>query len=159
MNIKRGLFRLWLVLSVMFVTTVFVFTYSSMKSEFDKSSLLAAIPANDEVMIPVSCYQTRGSLKVDFELATGITEKEPWERCWYELKKFRVLFPEYKDLDDEQLVTKTYIEAKVPLYPARPWQALGWIALIAFGIPLGVLIAGGSLVWALFGFAGQSKAS
>ena len=58
MNIKRGLFRLWLVLSVMFVTTVFVFTYSSMKSEFDKSSLLAAIPANDEVMIPVSCYQT-----------------------------------------------------------------------------------------------------
>ncbi|MCA2410957.1 hypothetical protein GYN07_06890 [Rhizobium leguminosarum bv. viciae 248] len=159
MNIKRGLFRLWLVLSVLFATTVFVFTYNSIKSEFDKSSLLAGIPANAEAMIPVSCYQARGALKVDFELATGETEKKPWERCWYRPKKFRVLFPEYQDIDDEQLVTKTYMEAKVPLYPAHPWQTLGGIALFAFGIPLGFLIVGGSLIWAFSGFAGQSKAS
>ncbi|MBY5837091.1 hypothetical protein J3P71_09375 [Rhizobium leguminosarum] len=159
MNIKRGLFRLWLVLSVMFAIAVFVFTYDSIKREFEKSSLLAEIPANDEEMIPVSCYQTRGTRKVDFELAPGVTEAKPWERCWYGLKKFRALFPEYKDIDDEQLVTKTYLEANVPLYPARPWQALGWITLFAFGIPLGFLIVGGSLVWAFAGFIRQSKAS
>ncbi|CAN7680355.1 hypothetical protein LJR235_005369 [Pararhizobium sp. LjRoot235] len=152
MNIKRGLFRLWLVLSAVFVIVVLTFSFNNVKQEFDKGQLLSEIPENAEAMVPVYCYQTRGAIKADYTLDSGQSEERPWDKCWYGMKKFRALFPEYKDLDEEQLTTQMYTAVKIPLYPARPWETLGGITAFAFGVPLGLLAIGAALAWALSGF-------
>lgn len=153
MNVVRGLFRLWLVLSALFSIAVFLLSYDTIKSEFDKKSALDEIPSNDLIHIPVLCSKTRGSLDVDYFLEIGDTEEQPWQTCWYKLPTFRTLFPEYKDMSAEDLATKTYAEVGRPLTPPRPWQTLAGAAGMAFGFPLVVFIIGSAFVWAVSGFS------
>ncbi|AYM12289.1 hypothetical protein At1D1108_26630 [Agrobacterium tumefaciens] len=153
MNIKRGLFRLWLVLSILFAIAIFAMGYSQIKAEFDKGALLAEILSHDLIHIPVLCAQTRGKLDEDYFLQSGDEVKRPWQTCWYKMPSFRALFPEYKDMSDEDLATKTYEEVGRPLTPPKPWQTLAGFAGLAFGLPLAVLVIGSAFVWAFSGFS------
>ncbi|WP_017993800.1 hypothetical protein [Rhizobium leguminosarum] len=158
MNIKRGLFRLWLVCGLLFAATVMFLGYDRINEEFSKSNLLAEIPANASALIPVSCKDARGALGVDYELDKGVTKTIPGSLCWYMIAKFRTNFPQYADLSDEDIVTKTYADVGVPLYPVHPWRTLLGTIGFAFGVPFVFLVVGGAFVWAFSGFS-RPKAS
>ncbi|MGR9168850.1 hypothetical protein [Rhizobium sp. KDH_Rht_773_N] len=153
MNIKRGLFRLWLVCGLIFAVAIMLFSYEQIAREFQKSNIMVEIPANAKALVPVTCKRARGALGVDYELDTNATTQNPEALCWYDMDKFRRNFPQYFDQTDEEIVSKTYADAGVPLYPAHPWRALLGSLGFAFGVPLFVLIIGSAFVWAFSGFA------
>ncbi|MGR9413693.1 hypothetical protein [Rhizobium leguminosarum] len=160
MNIKRGLFRLWLVLSIMFAGAVGIVTVPGIIADFRSASLQKSM-SNDTLMVPIICDQARGTLKTDYSPEGSQTDVNPFDTCWYELPKFRTLYPEYKDLTDDDLSDRLYEKLNLPINhnPApQPWLTLARAIAFAVGGPLSVLVIGGAFVWAFSGFS-RSKAS
>src|ERR1700733_6200370 len=97
-NVRRGLFRLWVVLSSLWVILTAIISVSPVRAEFAKAasmrSLEAASWTPDE---PVDC-----------SLARGTEFRREGELCWYALPVFRKLYPEYKDLNEQELSEKLY---------------------------------------------------
>jgi hypothetical protein len=161
MNLRRGLFRLWIVGSALFVLAVAFVSYSDIKREF------IAVGLSKFVLLPVLCGDARGVAGEDYTTKAGqspgpwdsYARPNPYDNCWYAISKFRSFYPEYNDLSDNELTRKLYAKIDVELYdrPPNPWATLGVWASIAFGIPLAVLALGSSLVWALSGFATPRK--
>ena len=60
MNWRRGLFRLWIVGTVLFVIAVAFVSYSEIKQQFDDVALMHVLEA-DELAVPVLCADARGS--------------------------------------------------------------------------------------------------
>jgi len=142
-NVRRGLFRLWLVLVVLWAITVGVFSFGDVRDEFGKAASMKRINAAGFVPdVPVDC-----------DLARGTNFRRERNLCWYDLPTFRKLYPEYKDLNDRELSDKLYEKASIPLTPIRPWSVLGERVGLAFGPPLGILAIGWALIWALAGFS------
>lgn len=150
MNLNRGLFRTWLVLSVVFVIGTLAFSFDKLFVEF-KNKYSPWNPPGDAVMlVPTDCRGARG-LKSEFDtaqlnainnakarLATSenkvpevtiqnydyVTSRED-NHCWYELPKFRALFPEYKDIGDKELSGMLYAKAfDRPVPEFSPWKLL-----------------------------------
>lgn len=71
-------------------------------------------------------------------LRHGLSKNEG--RCWYEIPKFRKMFPEYRELNDEELSDRLYEKAGIEITPARPWTLVVAAAAIAIGVPVAVLI-------------------
>ena len=151
MNIRRGTFRLWVILSVLFVIGVAAFSYSDIHTEFRK----ADTDWNAELakyggisLVPADCEKTRGILGTDYTRdADGV--------CWYEFSKLRSLYPEYKDIRDKELDKRLYAKAGKPLVVFHPWAKIAKAAAIAVGAPLAILDLGYALFWALAGFKHQ----
>jgi len=139
-NIRRGLFRLWVVASLLFLIWLGWLSYDEIRSEFKYASL----------GLPADCGKARGSSGKDYEEDGGL--------CWYDQSKFRKLFPEYKDLSDEDLSDKLYAGTGLPHRPARPWAKLLGTLGFATGVPLAALALGWSLIWALSGFCRSGTA-
>src|SRR5262249_13897213 len=163
MNWRRGLFRLWIVGTALFVLAVAFISYSEIKTQFDTTALLRYVEAHDELLVPTLCGQARGDAGVDYSTVRKppnyfdkFDKPNSFDTCWYAISKFRPLYPAYNDLSDKELSRRLYAERGVPLRePPNPWVTLGVWASIAFGIPLAVLALGSSLVWALSGFAAK----
>ena len=146
MNWRRGLLRLWIVGSVLFVIAVAFVGYSEIKQQFDEADW---VDVNGDREVPQLCGDARGVAGVDY------TERGQRETtCWYAMSKFRPLYPEYNNLSDEELSRKLYDYAD-PWFRHVPWATLETWASIALGIPLAVLVLGASLVWAFSGFAAK----
>jgi hypothetical protein len=147
MNIRRGTFRLWLVLSAMFIIALAVIEFPSVRDEFRK------VQSEKELsdkwgwaeLVPADCKIARGKLDTDYT-------RDKDDLCWYEMPKFRALYPEYKGLKDDDLSRRLYAKAGQPLTEPHPWIKLAKVAAAAFGVPLGILILGASLFWAFAGF-------
>jgi hypothetical protein len=158
MNWRRGLFRLWIVGSALFVIAVAFVSYSEIKKQFDAAAALHPPPQGFEIEVPQLCGDARGVAGTDYTTKQGqnpgpwdtYAKPNPFDNCWYMISKFRPLYPEYKDLSDNELVQKLY-----GIHVPNPWATLGMWASIAFGIPLAVLALGASLVWAFSGFAAK----
>jgi hypothetical protein len=106
------------------------------------------------LLVPVLCKDARGTAKVDYEPPEG-----PWTaytaaagQCWYKIDALRRLYPEYKDLSENDVSDRLYKKAGIVLDPARPWSTLGSAVLVALGIPAFLLLLGMALGWALSGF-------
>ena len=176
MNLRRGLFRVWLVLSALFIIAVFAFSYDSLYQEF-KNKYFVWKPETFTLLLPTDCSDARGKKSaynmqqenalIDAQAKRDKAEGTKSEKmvfdydyttsrddsfCWYELPKFRALFPEYKDLDDGTLGDKLYDKAGIPIKHYTPWMLLFKTLIFAIGIPLFVLVLGKSLLWAGTGF-------
>jgi hypothetical protein len=153
MNWRRGLFRLWIVGSALFVIAVAVFSYSDIEAQFNA----APPPQGFEIVVPQLCKDARGDAGTDYTTQKGqnpgpwdkYAKPNPYDDCWYTMSKFRPLYPEYNNLSDYELSQMLYG------IRVRPWATLGMWASIAVGIPLAVLVVGASLVWAFSGFAAK----
>ncbi|KQZ47447.1 hypothetical protein [Ensifer sp. Root558] len=157
MNIKRGMFRLWLVFSVLWIASMTVIWWPDIQRDTwtigDRWWEADAL-AN----LPVRCEYARGAINADYRIGVAA---EPWNQhrapsqaCWYSEKRFRALWPEYADLDHASLSNKLY-------------QSLGWTPQIeedrfertkramffAFIPPILLLAIGSALFWALSGFS------
>lgn len=143
MNISRGLFRLWIILAVLFVFLVIIFNLDDLKhptSKFDSTTA--------KLMLPVDCSLVRGKLDKDY--STNLKGNY----CWYQISVFRKLFPEYKDLQDTELSEKLYKKVNIKSQPDNHlfWNAVQNILIYGLGIPLLLLALGFCLKWALAGF-------
>ena len=149
LRIARGLFRLWIVGTALFVIAVAAVSYSDIKKQFRDSAL------QHYVMVPVRCGQARGVAGIDYERNPGFEPNEV-DSCWYGMSKLRPLYPEYNDLSDTELSRRLYAQHDMPFRDLPdPWETLATRASIALGIPLVVLILGASLVWAFSGFSAK----
>lgn len=156
MNIKRGRFRCWIVFSLAVALLTAVVTYHSVSSEFRKAALIREMERTSIALIPIVKGNARGDTK-DYN-CDGDDPANSFNTCWYQIPKFRELFPEYRDLTDDDLLEKTYRKMGQPRTPARPWSALVEALAFGLGMPLAVLIVGGSLYWAIAGFVPKSAA-
>jgi hypothetical protein len=158
MNWRRGLFRLWIVGSVLFVIAFAVISYSEIKAQFSAVAPPPP-PQGSEILVPQLCEEARGVAGTDYTTQKGqnpgpwdkYAKPEPYDDCWYTMSKFRPLYPEFNNLSDYELIRMLYG------IRVRPWATLGIWASIAVGIPLAVLIIGASLVWAFSGFAAKRR--
>lgn len=152
MNLRKGTFRLWVVLSVLCVIGVAAVSYSDIHTEFrnaytDWNAEFAKYGGYS--VVPANCDKARGTLGTDYTRdAEGL--------CWYEFSKFRLLYPEYKDVRDKELNKRLYAKAGKPLVEFHPWVKVEKTAAIAIGVPLAILALGSSLFWALAGFQSQT---
>jgi hypothetical protein len=146
-HVRSGLFRLWLVVAVLWATAVGLFSFQDVREEFAKAASMKNLDADG--FVP--------DLPVDCDLARGSEFRRDRNLCWYDLPTFRKLYPEYKDLDDKDLSEQLYEKAGTPLVPIRPWSVLGERAGLALGPPLGLLAVGSALMWAVAGFANTGK--
>lgn len=156
MNIKRGLTRCWIVVAVAIALLTAVFSYHSVRNEFEKASVAREFDKMSITLIPVLRAKTRGEEK-DYSCNAGSTVNI-FDNCWYQLPKFRELFPEYRDMTDDNLVEKTYREMGRPVTASRPWSTLFEALAFGLGVPLVILIVGASLYWAIAGFWPKSTA-
>ncbi len=148
MNFRAGVFRLWIVSSVLFIVAVGVASYSDIRNEFRIANTdydAIAEQLGGYSLLPTFCNLARGSSGTDYT-----TEKDGL--CWYKVQDFRRLYPEYKDLNDKVLSEKLYAKVGQPLQHIHPWHKVFKTAAIAVGVPLAVFLLGWSLFWALAGF-------
>ncbi len=166
MNWRRGLFWLWIVAAALFVIVVASTSYNGIKAEFNAAASKpgAATPS------------ILAEFRVQYPEYNGLSDDEIAETVH---KRF------YSDMPREQFDKKVaekiaasktkIVEFRGQLYefPANltdevigawlkstiknPWASVGWVAGIAFGIPLVVLVLGASIVWAFSGFGAGPK--
>lgn len=149
MNARRGLFRLWIIFSVLVVIGVSGTSYNDVRDEFKVAGNLNAH------MLPVDCTDwdyrgivteaARGTAGVDYSFGEGL--------CWYRMENFRRLYPEYNDLSNSSLFVR--LKAKASLNP-RPWRTIVNLAEGIIGVLLAVFLLGYALIWAFGGFHSRS---
>jgi hypothetical protein len=146
MNLRRGLFRLWVVFAAVFVIAVGVTSSGGIGAAFEQASIRKDVITGGP-MVPVDCANARGFLWTDYW-----KEKED-HQCWYPIARYRELYGAYKELDDDALVATLYEKAGMPRADSLdPWIKLVETAAVAVGAPLAVLVLGWSLIWAISGF-------
>jgi hypothetical protein len=97
--------------------------------------------------LPFICSSDiRGVLGQDYRM------DEQTNLCWYEMDRFRVLYPEYKDLSEQVLENDVYRKAGIPLREFKPWRKLGVQLAWALLIPLAAFLLVWSMMWAFSGF-------
>lgn len=142
MKIKRGLFRLWVIFLIIFSGITLLFSINSITQEFSTRTHIE----KGQLMVPINCALARGSLPNDY------IDNLEGNFCWYSLSKFRLLYPEYNDLNDEELTNKLYAKADIKVTSPKPWITLLKTLAFGFGIPIALLILGRLLIWAISGF-------
>jgi len=126
MNWRRGLFRLWIVGSVLFVIAFAVISYSEIKAEFSAVAPPPP-PQGSEILVPQLCEEARGVAGTDYTTQKGqnpgpwdkYAKPEPYDDCWYTMSKFRPLYPEYNNLSDYELIRMLY---GIPSQSAFRWR-------------------------------------
>lgn len=165
MNIKRGLFRLWLALSLLWVLGVGAMGYDQIaKDTYFKPPF--KLPEGFISLVPMLCGQARGEAGKDYTTKENqkpgpwdaYAKPNPFDECWYELPAFRRLWPEYNDMKDDALEAKLYEMAGHPLTIIDPLAASKRVALFAFIPPIALLLLGSLFVWVIVGF-GRPKTS
>ncbi|WP_186007842.1 hypothetical protein [Rhizobium etli] len=163
MNIQRGLFRLWLVMSLFWVIGVGVVGSGYIKSDkwwkgdewWEKDPL---------AFLPVRCEDARGTVNVDYEKLDAF---EPWNQyrtpstaCYFTIEKLRAPFPEYKDQSREEISRKLYDRIGwAPAFDGDRYEHTKIVSAVATIPPLLLLIIGGLIGWALAGFKSSAKTS
>jgi hypothetical protein len=156
MNAKRGLLRLWVVATVLYVGIVGLTVFGSVSREF-----AAVLPAGFQIdYLPVRCSDARGALGIDFSLQNGAPG--PWDlygkpkssdTCWYQRGRFHKWFPEYADLRERDLTDGLFSKLGLRSPQGHPWKALFHAALVAAIPPILLLILGSAMFWAFAGFS------
>ena len=156
MNIKRGLFRSWVVVSLLWVavTSPIVVGMASGDKWLKGSEWWETEPLN---LLPVRCEDARGQAGTDYQRTVAF---EPWNRfrspgeaCFYTLENLRSLWPEYASIERS--------DASKALYDKIGWSAVfegdrfegtKTAALIAVAPPIAMLLLGLLVMWAVAGF-------
>lgn len=143
---RRGLIRLWIISSCLFVIAVAVASGGVIRSQFRTADQVGKsktrIKRSGILIVPCGSLRRASS---DYSEQNG--------RCWYDMAKFRAQHTEYKDFNDDQLFDRFCEHAGITMALAfRPWATVMQAAGIAVGVPVAVLILGWSLLWARVGF-------
>jgi hypothetical protein len=160
MNWRRGLFRLWIVGTALFVIAIAFISYSEIKAEFDavankrEAASMLATDARFADWVHQRFYSDMPREQFDKKITspTPITEPKVIAQLEAIFRNIDTSRP-FDDWAVDELQTSVLHRFIEPT--PNPWATLGMWASIAFGIPLVVLVLGASLVWALSGFAAK----
>lgn len=146
MNIRRGFFRLWLVLSAVFVAAVLASSFSSLKTAFEKAGTVDITLPNgtqiDNIPANMDPNELRQKIIKNGIIAPDkiVVEKTgPWDN--------------YKSADAPYNLVLD-LQDKKPAPSA--WPKFFGTLLFAFGVPLGVLLGAHLFVWIVSGFKSSS---
>jgi hypothetical protein len=131
LNIRRGLFRLWLIGSTIFAVGVTIWWLPEIKSQFQRSGLQAWLDEQkNEYLFPVFCGDARGKAGEDYSTSPH-TPPGPWDtyakpqrfdRCWYLGSRYRALYPEAGASPDRELAAHLYAQVGLRREPLQnPW--------------------------------------
>ncbi len=160
LRVARGFFRLWVLGSILFVMAIAYTSYGEIKAQFNDVATMKWAEQNIVFLVPHLCGDARGIAGRDYSTREGqpgpwdvYAKPNPFDDCWYEIPKFRQLYPEFGNQSDKELSSKLYADAGRPIRDLpNPWTTLtSWIG-IAVTIPLAALILGAGLGWAFKGF-------
>jgi len=158
MNWRRGLFRLWIVGTVLFVLAIAFISYSEIKADFDavasKQQAASDLATDARDWLHRRFYSDMPREQFDKKITTAnpITEPEVIAQLEAIFRNTDRSRPFYEWTLDEMLAYELH---RLVEPTPNPWATLGVWASIAFGIPLAVLVLGASLVWAFSGFAAK----
>jgi hypothetical protein len=152
MNLRRGLFRLWLIGSALFVLAVAFVGYTEIKEQF------TAVASMSKAEWPVQLAGFRQRYPQynhvsDAQLMDAFYKNFYSDLTREEFNKRMAAANSVIDPENLAQLEKAVADIRVP----DPWATLGTWAGIAFGIPLAVLVLGSSLGWALSGFAAERQ--
>lgn len=154
MNFRRGFFRVWVAISLLWLCGIGAVSGPAVHKEFQASRLNADIKTF-KLLLPVRCAETRGEANKDYT-TIQYSEPGPWEKyatCWYQVEDFRRLYPEYADLGVEALSDKLYDGAGISRKRTDPWGMLRQTLLVV-ALPIVALFAlGYVLIWVGAGFS------
>ncbi|MDH4442381.1 MAG: hypothetical protein QE284_18600 [Rhizobium sp.] len=151
MNVKRGLFRVWVVCSAMFVLAVALLGWNDVEREFKRAAFIR--DSGEIRMVPLFCEDAKGTLNTDYQLEPGDLYADPKDRCWYKIDRLRELFDVFGEVSDEKLLEATYKATGATLKSAAPWDKVSGLVAFAVGVPLLILALGSAIYWALAGFS------
>ena len=151
MNWRRGLTRAWMICSGIFFVVVIALGYPSISAEFAKAHSADAdyYDMVSTILVPVPCEKARGKKDQDYHT------ESVGPGCWYEMPKFRALYPEYKDMSNKDLSDRMYDAvpgSRGDYVPPKPWTWLFEYLAVALGIPVLVYLLGKSAFWVAAGF-------
>ena len=139
-NVRQGLFRLWVVLSIMFAVFAVAARHEIVSRGFAQERRI-----REQQLVPADCGQLRGVAGTDYR------KNDPDTGCWLSLPKFRALYPEYSDLDDQNLKIKMY--AKAPqTWLINPWSEILRGLVEVLGVVGITFVAGRATIWVVNGF-------
>jgi hypothetical protein len=148
MNLRRGLFRLWIVGSALWVLAVAFASYSEIKQQFDASVSMSKAEWPVQLAGFRQRYPQYNHLS-DAQLMDAFFKNFYSDLTRAEFDKRMAAAKSAIDPENLAQLEKAVANIRVP----NPWTTLGEWAAVAFGIPLAVLALGSSLLWALSGFA------
>lgn len=153
MNVRRGLFRAWVVFSVVWIASMALTLHRGVWDEFAKANQSAEW-RHGIVLMPVFCGSARGAVGKDYkrDARESTTEEGFFDRSWYEMPQFRELYPEHRALSDDALTEKIYADQGMTITHHHPWQTLAEAVFGAVVGPVVAFIVGWSLLWVFAGF-------
>jgi hypothetical protein len=157
MNVGRGLMRLWVVGSALFILAIAALHGPEIVDEF-KAAEASVIPTGYTELVPYNCAEARGQADKDYDKIVPNDPSDPsGNYCWYEIDKFRALYSEYADEDDHDLSVRLHEQVGMHIKTGRPLLKK-WIA-IALGGPFAILLLGVLFAWVIAGFRGARSVS
>lgn len=158
MNLKRGLFRLWIVLTIAFTVAFIWSEFDHIKNEFEKENGAAFAYKEDNLLIPINRIEARGKDGEDYVYLgddAPIDFEKPWYKhavVWYTQPKFFQLYPENSGLSIKEISAKFYKKAHIKTNVAHPWKILLETVFFPLALMSIILIFGSSIFWACSGF-------
>jgi hypothetical protein len=148
MNLRRGLFRLWIIFTVLWCLVVAgiggYVTFQQFQGQQHKQSLLA------RGLVPINLYDSQDPARAT-ALSNQCEAGYIWS--WCDLSVFRKIFPEYNALSDNELKAKILKKANnVDAWRPAPTLYLGNTLLIALIVPSLLFVLGYAITWAFSGF-------
>jgi hypothetical protein len=166
---RRGFFRLWILVSILYAILVALSQFDTIQAEFRKAAAvnnarerIAAMAFN----VPIPCELARGTIGIDFTTSPADTPnrfekykvQEPNSFCYYSLPKIRLLYPEYNDMADgvlqEKLTTLRRENSNSGL-DINPWAHVASLLAWIVSVPVILLLLGLGIGWVWNGFRRQ----
>lgn len=164
MNIRRGLLRLWVAGSFLWMLGVAALGYDRIAQDTYFAPPLE-LPFHFVPFVPVLCGDARGAAGKDYSTKEAqnpgpwdiYAKPNPFDTCWYAMPVYRKLWPEHKDLSDDAIVQKSYKVTGRELNVIDPLAGTKQVAVFAFGPPAALLFLGLLAAWVVSGFARPKK--
>lgn len=154
MSLPKGVFRGWLVVSLLWVCGAVLFYYNPVREEFARASI-----ARDEsgtVLLPAHCSETERGLSRELSARDKAAKQGFADTCWFDVDSYRSANPELRELNDEQLTQRTYEEA-LETNNVDPWSVAGIATAVAAIPPLALLFLGLIVYWAVAGVSPRTR--
>ncbi len=157
MNARHWLFRLWLLITFLWIVVLGVISWPMAIKDYGwaDSSQLGQYRSAE---LPVRCEEARGTVHLDYWVREAA---EPWNRddyetpshaCWYNEQRFRALWPEYKNMPLADLSAELYRSLEwSQQFNGDPYLHTKLAALVAFVPSLALFAVGRLFAWAFVG--------
>ncbi|QKD03516.1 hypothetical protein [Mesorhizobium loti] len=160
MNLRRGLFRVWIVASICWLIFVGSVTYWGVQRQIAEGDAFQRMK-RDGFVIGTFCDEAKGQENVDFDKAGKAfneamkdTAGQEREWCQYSLAGYHKAHPEEASKTDDQILAANFITDD-----SHPWQTAFYGLVAAAAAPLAVLLVWFVGTWVMAGFRKSEKPS